>query len=81
MSVDEVVRYLEEAGVKIPRNIKARGNPEGLRNYLKGRKKLLEVQVSVLEEKYIALANKLEEKRRQLKVLEKAIDELGGDVK
>ncbi|ASJ12396.1 hypothetical protein [Thermococcus thioreducens] len=78
--MEEVIRLVEEAGVKIPKNIKTHGSPQSLQNYLKARKKLIEIQVSALEEKVISLQEQLEERKRQLEILERVIEELGGDV-
>ena len=76
MSVQKVIEFVEDAKVKVPRQMKEHSTPRGLENYLRGRKKLLEVQVSTLQEKIEALHRLLEEKKRQLEVVEMAIEEL-----
>lgn len=74
--MEDVVKLVEELGVKIPHQVKETNSPTSIGNYLKGRARVIKIQISALEDKIAFLEKQLEEKKKQLKVLEDVIEEL-----
>ena len=66
--IEEIVRFLEENGVKVSSRVKSL---KGLWKYLNTQKVLLELSIRRLE-------GVVSEKRKKLEVINKALDMIGG---
>ena len=74
--MEELIHALEDAGVKVPAQIRAKPTTQGLVNYLQARERSLKMQIAALEDKVVFLQNQIEKKKRQVQVLEQTIQKL-----
>ena len=74
--MEEVFQALEDVGVNVPAQIRAKPTTQGLVNYLQARERSLKMQIASLEDRAVLLQRQIERKKKQVEVLEQVIQEL-----